>query len=206
MNYTKTSQFILPLVIWDGSFTTLLNSGFINSFCGHIKESEKDWGKHIYLLFDKVPKDLMDNLSSNNELKDVIYENDKVLLKFRLKELDYLKVALPFIRGKYSEIDANFREKNHSRKIFIDGKTIDNPTYLAMIKSDILRQRVEKMIGQELPEGAEVYSRPEMDEEIFSPTKLSSHDIENPKQSGHKGHRIRNVQVPKSGSTKTTGI
>lgn len=85
------------------------------------------------------------------------------MLVFRLKDEDKEKVVTPFLKGEYSKVDRTYVERNFPA----------NPLHpnaasrLVFDKSDITRKYWENLLQVSLPEGAEVWSKPRKNEEVY---------------------------------------
>lgn len=181
MKYTKTSKFILPIVKWEGSFQRLVSHGFINAYIGYYHEEGTQWGRHIYLLFRKMPKHLMRELAEKNNLVNSHFTTEGVLLQFSIDEQIRESVVKPFLEGKYSEVDRDFVAENHPVYSVYPTLTDNGElsfTYRVFIRCKQLRQDIINEFGVPLEENAEVFSSPDKEEEIFQFQKILSDVIE----------------------------
>lgn len=74
-------------------------------------------------------------------------------------------VVSPFMEGKYSKIDQNYVNRFFSPYVFNGEELVPSYNYMILTKSPILKQMWEDAIGVELDEEAEVWSKPEIDDE-----------------------------------------
>jgi len=88
---------------------------------------------------------------------------------FTISEEDREKVVKPFMEGKYSQIDRAYVDKYFpaipSHKLYGNRLVLD--------RSKVFKQMWEEKIGVELPEDAEVWSRPTPQNETYYGDKLS---------------------------------
>ena len=158
MTYSKTTQFLLPLVEWEGTFSDIEQDGFINAYCGYVGDGEEEWGKYLYFLFEEhIPEHREQELRTNplfQKMEKV--DGNRLLFRFKPRPEDVENVMTPFINGKYSKISRDFADAYYPRL-----------TMNVVEKADVTRNMWEERIGKELPEDAEVWPRPEKEDEIY---------------------------------------
>lgn len=168
--YSKTTYFILPILRLKGAFRDLKKDGFINSYIGWEKHLEKTYGRYIYVQFDKSKlSDIRYNeLNEHPYLIDIVKGDEYFTFIFSLSEDFQKKVIEPFLAGKYSQINRKFVEDYHPLYITEDTYMYSkNKARLILDKSDDIRKEWEERLATSLPEGAEVWSIPSLEQEVL---------------------------------------
>lgn len=168
---TKTHAFLLPASGVDVGL--MYRFGFGNAY---INDSHMFFGegrKLIYLLFNIEGLDPSDfegvcaaMRKQDNYVTEYDPEENKVMIVMEILE-KWNEVYDKFVIGKYSEIPKEYTNKYFRRKKYagIDSitgepKWIDSFNWQVLNKSIKLRVELENRLDVKLPEGAEVYSRP----------------------------------------------
>lgn len=170
-----TSTFALPFLgvnrkwfMWD--------SLFINCFIGTNRD---DTGKVIALLYRFSGRaEFLKFESAMCAFRNFIkrYDPDPYHVMF---VFDVPKSATKsyehFINGRYSEIDDIWKLKI----LEFHGFDIDGMTGKILFQADSLRREIEDRLDVELPEGAELYSVPNLEFEVFNPEYYlpDTHDL-----------------------------
>ena len=78
------------------------------------------------------------------------------------------EIVDPFLKGKYSEIDRTY-VRSHFKQVIMNGyEGIFSKNWMVLNKSPHLKREWESILGVELPEDAEVWSRPTKNEEVYN--------------------------------------
>jgi len=161
---SKTSQFILPIL--DESYYDLIEAGFKNAYLGDSRELEHR-GQYLYLLMESDKKEKAKWLTEKALYEKTLVgsNSEEYLLVFKIPEEDYYQVVTPFMKGKYSEISREYVDKNFSPIVRIGNVAVTDITYSILKKSQALREEWEELLNTTLPEDAEVWSTPDIDNE-----------------------------------------
>ncbi len=154
----KSSQFLLPLIKSEGRKS---NEFFIDSYLG---DGTSTLGDNLYLLFSKQ----MDAETSEKYTKAANFSTsyevpNGIMYVFSLTEEEKEKIVKPFLQGKYSELDKDYVEKYFP----LDPKHALYGNRLVIEKSDKYVKYWSDQ-GVELPANAEVWSRPDLTNEIYN--------------------------------------
>lgn len=165
---TKTSQFLLPIV--DMKYNKLLEEGFKNAYISHADEKELE-GQRIYLLFEKskLSDEFREQLKNREDYDKTLTGKKEEIFSFKVPDNIYYTVVIPFMAGKYSEINRSYVNKFFSPLVKVGPHIVHDITYAALTKDSSLKEYWEDRIDMELPEDAEVYSAPIMEEETYYP-------------------------------------
>jgi hypothetical protein len=158
---TKASLFVLPMLPGNRQsyyYDTLL----LNCFVG-----TKDRNDVIALLFRfSGMKSFISLEESLKKLKSFIKTEDPtnatVLFVFDVPE-KYKKNYQKFINGKYSEMDTDYKY----RILNFHNASEDGTIGQILFKGDERKHQLEEIIGQSLPENAELLSFPDIEQEIY---------------------------------------
>lgn len=85
-----------------------------------------------------------------------------------------------FIRGEYSKIDKGYVKEHFPEKIHIKGEEHFNPNRGVFDKADFIRDQWEELFNVQIPEGQEVWPKPDPDREILKPAKQNSNATDPP--------------------------
>lgn len=166
-----SSSFIRPLV--DIPKKQVYSSSFKDTYLA-AEGYDCEYGRCMFLCYQAPVSDSLDSTLKSCPLYEATYTPDEkdVLYVFRIKEDDYKTVVLPFTQGKYSEVSRDFVEK-----YFPNEPT--SPLYGNRLIFDKSQRWVEEWSkkGVELPDGAEVWSRPLEQKETYYANN-SQNDIE----------------------------
>jgi hypothetical protein len=114
---------------------------------------------------------MYDNYLRNSERFEKAYspiEGD-TLYVFTLSEQEIEKIVKPFTEGRYSDIDRDYVVKHFPN---IPGHRLYG-NRLVLDKSPILKRLIEDELGTKLPKNAEVWSKPNIKDELYGTTKQS---------------------------------
>lgn len=166
MNVQKSSSFLLPIL--DLNFHELTSNGFINTFVADAKWMD-DLGSNILVLFnsESITSEFISKLRAHKLYKKDYQVDDGLMFVFDLSEWRE-KVVLPFLDGKYSQIDRDYVKKYFPEKIYQGGVLAQSVNYKILTKHEDLRYYWEAIIDTSLPEDAEVWSKPELTDEVFN--------------------------------------
>lgn len=169
---TKTTSFVRHLI--NIPYSILIKYGFKDAYLGNYNETQDEWGKNIYFVFDisKVSLEARKEFMNFSEFISVELDADNLIFKFEIKEDDYYTVVMPFLHGQYSKICRQYVVKNFVRTIPETKKVSNN--WKVLTKSPDLRKYWEGRIGVEFTEDMEVWSRPEKEDEIYGYPKSDS--------------------------------
>lgn len=154
----KSSQFLLPLIKSKGRKS---NEFFIDSYLG---DDTSTLGDNLYLLFSKQMDAETSEKYKNAANFSTSYEvPNGVMYVFSLTEEEKEKIVKPFLQGKYSELDKTYVEKFFP----LDPKHALYGNRLVIEKSPKYVKYWSEQ-GVEIPADAEVWSRPDLTNEIYS--------------------------------------
>lgn len=170
---TKTSSFLLPALGLD--LNLLYSFGFLNSYISDSKMSYGDDKKLIYLLF-KCPEN-PESLQEFEEFCSLLREQDNYIDEYDpeegkvmvvMKVLDkWSKVYDQFIIGKYSNFPKEYVHQFFRPKVYVGLSELykepvwkDSVNWKILHRCDTLKHDLEKRLDVSLPQGAEVFSRP----------------------------------------------
>lgn len=165
-SYTKTSQFLLPVVDLKGNFSNYVEDGFVNAYSGFVQDDPEQWGKYLYLLFDDtISRTRRSELMVHPALVKMHVVDDGFLFCFKPSEEYISTVIEPFIKGQYSKISQDFASKYYPKF-----------TLNILSKDEDIKKKWEEKIGISIPEGMEVWPKPEKEEEIYGYKSKSDHE------------------------------
>lgn len=167
---TLTSSLLFPML----GLERILNrtTGLIDSYVGWYPLTKDDWGNSIFVLTKPdLNKDLKNFLLTHPQYVCDYTVKDGLLFEFKIDE-DYRDVVKTFLKGKYSHIDKDYVKKFIPKMKMdpIARKQYVSTNYMIVNKWDSLKQMWEEDLDVTLPEGAEVWSRPEKEKEIYEYT------------------------------------
>lgn len=154
----KSSQFLLPLIKSEGRKS---NEFFIDSYLG---DGTGTLGDNLYLLFSKqMDAETSEKYKNAANFSSTYEVPNGIMYVFSLTEEEKEKVVKPFLQGKYSELDKTYVEKFFP----LDPKHALYGNRLVIEKSDKYVKYWSDQ-GVELPANAEVWSRPDLTNEIYT--------------------------------------
>ena len=128
----------------------------------------------------------MKEFQSSEQFESLSKHKDHTVFKFTFSPELRETVVKPFLNGKYSLINRQFVDDYHPRHIGIS--LARNPSNLILTRDESLRNTLETELGVRLPEDAEVYSRPEKENEIYGYSEfLNNTNVINHDQQHHQG-------------------
>lgn len=95
------------------------------------------------------------------------------LYVFSITEEEREGVVEPFKRGEYSKMDRKYVERFFPNQA---GHRL-YPNRLVCDKSDLMREAIETELGVHLPDNAEVWSKPKMEEEVYGYTDKTQAEL-----------------------------
>lgn len=148
-------------------------AGLIGTYLGDVNFTGDDtWGDYYCMLYDSntLSPSLLDRIRED-ERYVTEYDPDigQTMFILRINEEYRENVVKPFMEGKYSKIDKNY-VRRHFNPVSPNG-TISN-NWMILHKDPILRKNWSALIGIELKEDAEVWSKPKREEEIYDYDKF----------------------------------
>jgi len=150
----KTSMFILPMIGHDRA-KFKWNSSFMNSFV-EVEDSPNDLGD-IYLWYRYLPsvdmeafEDFIVSLPTYVDMSDI--DKHHVLYKLSVPEA-YLPDYKLIIEGKYSQIS----EITKKRILDFHSSTKERPLGKILYKTEARKKELEKQLGVELDDDAELH-------------------------------------------------
>jgi len=167
-------------------------------YLGNYLVQGDQWGEYLYLVLNGAITSELREILDNHPQK--VSESDGIYT-FAITDKDKETIVSPFLKGKYSEIDRDYVAKNFPNKEYIGTNQHGRPVYKPLVnykiltKDPSLKEWWEEKYGLALPEGAEVWSRPEPEDEIMYYPKHDAIKPENkparvgPSISGDNGER-----------------
>lgn len=153
----KSSQFLLPIIDVDGPIAT---AEFQNSF---LSDGTHEIGTRLYAMFDStVSAEHREKLEKASNFERSYDHNGSIVFVYTIPEDKLVSVVGPFLVGKYSQMSTTYVDKHFpddpTHKLYGNRMVIDKSPRWVTYWS-------EK--GVELPENAEVWSRPDLSKEIL---------------------------------------
>lgn len=157
----KSLSFLTP------AFININKYPVTNTYLGDVTYYGDDrWGEHFFIEFGELSDIQLKELRAR---EDYVFEyyptTTSTIIVLSIPEEIKTNIVIPFIDGKYSEIDRKYVRNNFSRYTSFGNLSIN---FLILHKSSILKKYWEEQIGVELPENAEVWSRPEKKDEVLN--------------------------------------
>jgi hypothetical protein len=158
---TKASLFILPMLPGNRQ-SYYYDTLFLNCFVG-----TKDENNVIAILFRfSGMKGFIGLEESLKKLKTFIKSEDPtkstVMFVFKVPE-KYIKNYKRFLNGKYSEMDSHYKH----RILDFHNAAVDGVIGQILFKDEERKVQLEEIIGQDLPENAELLSTPNISQETY---------------------------------------
>lgn len=147
-----------------------------STYLGHIDyEGADNWGDYLYLELDpeeitnEVKKELRNHILYVTEFDG----EESRFFVYKLTDKQKITIVMPFLSGKYSQIDREYVAKYFPK--YTRQGTISN-NWRILVKDEwerpdyipSLRQYWEDKIGCNLPEDAELWSRPMKRDEVYN--------------------------------------
>lgn len=162
----KPNSFLWPIL--QISWIAAGDNGFQRIFTGNVEyEGDTTWGDYLYLLYNNqtLSEEYIKQLRKHTLYHDVYDpEENETIFIFKLSEEIKRKIVSPFLKGKYSLIDRDYVKQNFRKHTLNQGLSIN---WRILHKDPLLKQDWEDMLGRSLPEDAEVWSKPEKEDDIY---------------------------------------
>lgn len=166
MGVSKTACFMTPLVElkYPGNIYTSTYHGTYMGDMSHTPKPE-DWGKYLYFVYDGEVEEGLAEHFRKHPLFVTEYSPEEGKTTFVLKVPDekFETVMKPFREGKYSEVDRTYVDEHFPRKF----GTRLYANRLVFDKDKAMKEMWERRIGVDLPDDAEVWSKPLPKEEVY---------------------------------------
>jgi len=162
---TKTTQFILP-ILSDSTITKdyfLYDTFFENAY---LRLSDETTKLGLVLLYRYSESEIYKSFETRIKNHPLFLETkdvNKSEVAFIFDISNYFELINLFIMGKYSKFDTRYKAKilnffNYSRSGVMSQ---------ILNKSSILREQMERIYDVTLSSDSELYSKPDMDEEVY---------------------------------------
>lgn len=166
---TKTSMFLRPLLDLD---LITQSASYLGTYLGDatLRGQEATWEDKLYVAFRGEVAPLFDQYMRRSPRFVNAYspQEGDTLYVFELSEDEVAKIVKPFTEGKYSEVDRDYVSKhfpnNPSHRLYGNRLVFD--------RSEIMRKAIENELGVTLAKGAEVWSKPKLENELYGFKKL----------------------------------
>ena len=133
-----------------------------------------NWGEYFFIEFDSdlMTENFLKRIRSDERYVDE-FDPEKGITIFVMSYPEKLKLAMggsiteievekeivePFLKGKYSQIS-----RDYAKTLFAKS----SPNYRILHKDKLIKRYWEKLLSTTLPKDAEVWSRPEKEDEIL---------------------------------------
>ena len=174
MKKNKSSKFILPML---GGMRRLFfyDTLLINCYIG--TDTDKDCIVLVYsysdsLLFNKFERAI---IKLNDFFK--AYETDKHVIFIFNVPREHIRNYKKFIAGKYSKFSLDYK----LQILEFHDQEIEDPLGQILFRSERRRDIMEKALDAVIDEDSELYSIPNMEDEIFNPKYINyEQHFENP--------------------------
>ena len=153
-------------------------------YVGYQDVTPELWGDYLYIqtnaptIFQAFEKEMPD-------IELEIVNEDQNLYRYSFSSEVYTKIVNPFLNGKYSSICRKYVERTFpsGNLAYLDEDWLPvwetTLEFLVCTKSDIIRRHWKEIHDILIPEDAEVWSKPEMENEIFAYEDSSKYCAEN---------------------------
>lgn len=170
---TKSTYFLLPLTGVDKSLISpFLNNCYIQDIdLGNEKLQLELETEYLFVLLD------IEDSTEFREAEKALQGNDNFKLAYNVSETNCMYVfTIPaeysadvktFLNGAYSDMSTAAKAK------ILNGRT-NNTLYKVFTKDSSLKKHWEYKTGEDLPNDAEVWPKPNLDEEMFTRNKLEN--------------------------------
>lgn len=160
----KSASFILPTLGLD--YSVLKRNGFQTTYLGDARLS--DWrstlGEKLYVELDSTcSSTYLKELTKHPQYSNLRMDGDNYLIEFDIPKKWKETVVDKFIEGKYSEIDRDYVKTYFPKYTSTASESMN---YKILTKSEELKEYWETILDVELDQDAEVWSIPELEDEI----------------------------------------
>lgn len=160
----KSQSLLLPSLKLDKTIYRYL----VSTYCGNKEyEGEDSWGKFFYLLLQaSIPDTELNKLRAHSWYETEYDPTDKeIMIVFKPDIESRKKLFIPFVNGKYSEMDKYYVHSTFGKKNEIGERNLN---WKVCNKDPKLKAYWEERIGITLPDSAEVWSAPKKEDEIYN--------------------------------------
>lgn len=165
----QSSYFLTP-VLGINYTQSIYTPSFVDTYLARVEDVQCDEnscgidGTFMYFLYRDDVDPALANHFRNHNLFDTEFvpAQGYVLFRFRIPDNEVETVVKPFLAGRYSQIDRTYVDKN-----FPAGNASFAGNRAILTKAESMRKYWEDKIGQPLPEGAEVWSKPTLTNEVY---------------------------------------
>ena len=171
--WTKATSFLLPAL---GVNTKMMdNAGFLNCYLGDRTEGSPTLkGRHLYICFvpdlSEAANEFIANLKTDDLfVMDYMTADEHLMLVFKFPEV-WSQAYDKFCTGNYSKMDRNYVKTYFKPKLFKGRDEYGSPIWelsknWSILNADsIIKKQIEDDLDVKLPEGAEVFSKPNENE------------------------------------------
>lgn len=160
----KSASFILPTLGLE--YSDLKRNGFQTTYLGDARLA--DWkstlGQKLYVELDSTcSSTYLKELTQHPQYSNLRMDGDSYLIEFDIPKKWTTSVVEKFMEGKYSEIDRDYVKTNFPKYTSSASESIN---YKILTKSKELKEYWETILDVELDPDAEVWSIPELKDEI----------------------------------------
>ena len=143
-----------------------LYSSVTETYIGNSEfEGNNNWGDYFYVVLKNGYTSGLLNKMRSSKMYHTEMDPDEGHTMFVYKIIDYYKsrVVIPFMEGKYSQIDRDYVAKNFQARVAGGLST----NWRILHKEDGLRAYWESRIGKDLPEDCEVWNKAKKEHEVY---------------------------------------
>lgn len=160
----KSASFILPTL--GLSLSELRSNGFKTTYLGDARLS--NWrellGTKLYVELDSsCTPSFLKKMTQHENYSNLRMDGDNYLIEFDVPAKWRSGVVDKFLEGKYSEIDRDYVKENFPKYTSTNTESVN---YQILTKSPELKEYWEIILDVDLDEDAEVWSIPELSDEI----------------------------------------
>lgn len=171
---TKTSALLLPALGVD--IKSVYDASMVNAFLKDLTAPKEFIGERlIYCLFDfnsdnDIYAEFLEELQGYSSYIGMYKTtDDKTMVVFQIPE-EWNEVYDHFVSGEYTKIPRNYVKKYFKPRLY-DGQDRygisrwkASKNFMVLTGDEIIRKQIERDLEVEIPEGAEVFSKPNTNE------------------------------------------